>query len=74
VDVTLPADLASRTHFFWMSGTAFRRALATWPSIRQGWHGSGPGRTAQAVRDAIGPSDRVRVWLDYDQWHQEVRP
>jgi len=74
VDVALPADLASRTHFFWTSGTLFRRALATWPSIRDGWHGSGPGRTAQAVREALGAADRVRVWVDYDQWLQEVMP
>jgi hydroxymethylbilane synthase len=74
VDVALPPDLASRTHFFWMSGTAFRRALDKWPSIRNGWHGSGPGRTAQALRDALGTTDRFRVWLDYDEWLQEVRP
>jgi hypothetical protein len=74
VDLALPSDLASRTHFFWTSGTAFRRALAMSPSIRNGWHGSGPGRTAQALRDALGSTDRVRVWLDYDQWHQEVMP
>jgi hydroxymethylbilane synthase len=74
VDTALPADLARRTHFFWTSGTAFRRALAQWPAIRDGWHGSGPGHTAQAVRKALGDGGRHRVWLDYDQWRQEVMP
>jgi hypothetical protein len=74
VDDGLPADLASRTHFFWTSGTAFRRAVDKWPSIRSGWHGSGPGRTAEAIRSALGNTDRVRVRLDYDQWSREVMP
>jgi len=74
IDDALPADLASRTHFFWMSGMAARRAFERWPSIRDGWHGSGPGRTARALRELMGASDRVRVWLDYDQWRSEVLP
>jgi hydroxymethylbilane synthase len=74
VDDALPADLGLRTHFFWTSGTAFRRAIAKWPVVREGWHGSGPGRTAHTLRAALGDTDRVRVWLDYDQWHQEVTP
>jgi hydroxymethylbilane synthase len=74
VEPGLPDDLATRTHFFWTSGTAFRRAVAQWPSIRGGWHGSGPGRTAQVLREALGDTERHRVWLDYDQWWQEVMP
>jgi hydroxymethylbilane synthase len=72
VDEPLPADLASRTHFFWMSGTSFTRALAACPEIRQAWHGSGPGRTARAIREALGDTGRARVWLNYDQWFKEV--
>jgi hydroxymethylbilane synthase len=69
---TLPDDLASRTHFFWTSGTALKRALTQYPAIRGGWHSSGPGRTWQVLRDACGDSDRVRVSLDYDSWLREV--
>jgi hypothetical protein len=72
VDEDLPADLPARSHFFWTSGTQFLRALAQWPEIRAGWHGSGPGRTALVVREALGENPRVRVWLDYDHWHREV--
>jgi hydroxymethylbilane synthase len=68
----IPADLAARTHFFWTSGSLFRRALDAHPSIRDGWHGSGPGRTARVLRDVLGPGPRVSIWLDYDQWLQHV--
>jgi len=68
----LPDDLPTRTHFFWTSGTSFRQAIDQWPSIRDGWHSSGPGRTWQAIETALGPRGRARVSLDYDAWHREV--
>ena len=63
-----PGDLGSRTHFFWSSGTDFTAALERWPSIRGGWHASGPGRTARAIGAALLPKERVSVWLDIDAW------
>ena len=68
----LPDDLPTRTHFFWTSGTALRRAIDRWPSIRGGWHSSGPGRTWQTLQAALGPGARSRVSLDYDAWRREV--
>jgi hypothetical protein len=72
VDVPLPDDLESRTHFFWTSGTVFLDALNRWPGIKRGWHGSGPGRTARIVRETLGDESRIGIWLDYEQWHQHV--
>jgi hydroxymethylbilane synthase len=74
VDQDVPADLDRRTHFFWTSGSLFLDALSRYPAIRQGWHGSGPGRTARVVREALGSDAdaRHRIWLDYDQWHHAV--
>ena len=66
------ADLSGRTHFFWTSGSAFARALARQPGIRSGWHASGPGRTARAIRETLGAEGRLSLWLDYDQWHTHV--
>jgi hydroxymethylbilane synthase len=71
-DQTLPADLASRSHFFWTSGSMFTRAVAAHPGLAAGWHASGPGRTARVIRDTLGSAGRLTVWLDYDQWHQHV--
>jgi hydroxymethylbilane synthase len=74
VHYELPADLTSRTHFFWTSGSVFRQALARHPTIRMGWHASGPGRTAHAVGEALRPTDRASIWLDYDTWLESILP
>ena len=72
VEVPLPDDLGSRSHFFWTSGTLFRRAIDRWPSIREGWHASGPGRTRQAITAALGAGERTGVWLDRESWERDV--
>jgi len=72
VHVPLPEDLASRTHFYWTSGSLFLDALNRYPAIRSGWHGCGPGRTSRVVQDALGSDGRISIWLDYDQWFQHV--
>lgn len=68
----LPDDLPCRSHFYWMSGSLFRRALARWPSLRQAWHASGPGRTHRAIVSELGSPDRVGVWLDRASWERDV--
>lgn len=72
VQQALPDDLDRRTHFFWTSGSLFLQALARFPGIRAHRHASGPGRTSRVIRETLGPSPDVRVWLDYDQWLQNV--
>jgi hydroxymethylbilane synthase len=72
VEVPLPDDLPSRSHFFWMSGELFKRALGRWPEIRSGWHASGPGRTSAAISAELGASDRNGVWLDRESWEKDV--
>ena len=72
VDPVLPDDLPARSHFFWTSGDAFLSAVERWPSIREGWHGSGPGRTRHAIVAAIGDTSRTGVWLDRESWERDV--
>jgi hydroxymethylbilane synthase len=72
VDDPLPDDLSTRTHFFWTSGTRFKEAVARWPSIGDGWHGSGPGRTRRTIQTVLGARERTGVWLEYEQWHRHV--
>jgi hydroxymethylbilane synthase len=67
-----PADLALRTHFFWTSGAAFRRALDQHPAIRAAEHASGPGRTAATIAETLGSDGRVSIWLDYDEWRNTI--
>jgi len=68
VSQTLPDSLAMRTHFFWTSGSQFRAALERYPQIRDGWHASGPGRTARIIRETLDTGTRRAIWLDYEQW------
>lgn len=69
----LPDTLPAHSHFFWTSGSEFRRALDRWPELAEGWHGSGPGSTARTIAAALGGSGRCGIWLDYDHWLSEVR-
>ncbi len=71
-DAELPDDLPARSHFYWMSGELFARAIDRWPSIRDGWHASGPGRTREAVLARIGDPSRTGVWLDRESWERDV--
>jgi hydroxymethylbilane synthase len=72
VETALPDDLSSRSHFYWTSGELFIQAVRRWPSIRAGWHASGPGRTREAIHRELGASDRVGVWLDRAAWERDV--
>jgi hypothetical protein len=55
-----------------MSGQLFTRAVARWPSIRGGWHATGPGRTRETVLAEIGDPSRLGVWLDRESWERDV--
>jgi hydroxymethylbilane synthase len=71
-ETELPADLPERSHFFWMSGSLFTKAIERWPALREGWHASGPGRTHQVIAAALGPGGRAGVWLDRESWERDI--
>jgi hydroxymethylbilane synthase len=71
-DTELPSDLPERSHFFWMSGSLFTKAIERWPALREGWHASGPGRTHQVIAAALGPGGRTGVWLDRESWERDI--
>lgn len=63
-----PPDIRGKTHFFWMSGSSFQRALELYPEIlSEGYHGCGPGNTYKILAKLL-PSDRLRVFLDFENW------
>lgn len=70
-DSALPVDLDARTHFFWRSGSEFRKAIAAFPAIRDRWHACGPGDTLDVVESVVGVA-RVRPSLGYSEWLQEI--
>ncbi len=62
-------DFASKTHFFWMSGSQFDRALQLDSSLRnRGFHASGPGLTASHVRKHLGGPLPLKVFINYEQF------
>ncbi|MEX2271173.1 MAG: hypothetical protein WD690_06880 [Vicinamibacterales bacterium] len=67
----LPPDLGRRTHFFWRSGSEFRKALAVCPEVRDRWHACGPGHTLEVVERLAG-ARLVRPSLGYAEWLNEI--
>jgi len=72
VETELPDDLPSRSHFYWMSGSLFLKAITRWPVLRQASHASGPGRTHRTIVEALGATGRVGVWLDRASWERDL--
>lgn len=68
---TVP-DLRGKTHFFWMSGSAFTRALELYPEIRSGHHACGPGKTYQHLRSVLGEAASLTVYLSREDWRRDV--
>ncbi|MBS1984147.1 MAG: hydroxymethylbilane synthase [Bdellovibrionales bacterium] len=61
-------DLQGKTHFYWMSGSSFLRALELQPEIRQAHHACGPGNTRDILARALGAAHPVQVALDHGDW------
>lgn len=60
-------DLATRTHFFWMSGTAFDRAVELEPKLlNTGFHASGPGKTHEYLKSRLqGPKPSIYLNVEH---------
>lgn len=65
-------DLRGRTHFYWTSGTAFKRALELYPEVQKGHHSCGPGLTWTQLREVLGPSAEIGIYLDVESWRKAV--
>ena len=65
-------DLRDRTHFYWMSGSSFERAVALFPEIQNKIHVSGPGHTHDFLVRALGSTalkeGRILIALDLESW------
>lgn len=69
-----PRGLETRTHFFWMSGSSFDRALELAPSIKGAHHSCGPGLTHAHLRQILGPDALIGVFLSPEDWRRAVLP
>ncbi len=65
-------DLSGKSHFFWMSGSSFGRALHRYPQIRFAQHACGPGRTYDHLRTILGPEALIDVYLTPEDWRRDL--
>jgi hydroxymethylbilane synthase len=63
-----PPDLRGRTHFYWMSGTAFDRAVELYPEIVGGVHACGAGKTVDHLKEKLGKTPFV--YLSVEQFRR----
>jgi hydroxymethylbilane synthase len=60
-------NLHGKTHFFWMSGSSFDRALELYPDqINNGYHGCGPGLTFEHLQKHVELRHKPEVFLDLE--------
>lgn len=64
--------LKQADHFYWMSGSLFRKALEAEPSIKQAQHYCGPGNTYEALRGILGSEENLHISLSYQSWHDQM--
>jgi hydroxymethylbilane synthase len=66
-----PPDLKGKTHFYWMSGSSFERALKLFPEeIQSGVHACGGGKTKKLINERLGREPHV--FLTWSQWRESV--
>ena len=64
-------DLSKKTHFYWMSGSAFLYALEEFPDISSQYHSCGPGNTYEIIKKNV-TEDRIKIFLSYNDWKNEI--
>jgi hydroxymethylbilane synthase len=70
---SIQQDLTHKTHFYWMSGTAFLEAKSNNPKIGEnGFHSCGPGQTYELLKSEINDPKRLSVFLNHSQWKEFV--
>jgi hydroxymethylbilane synthase len=66
-------DFPLVSHYYWMSFSSFSKALQLRPEILRACHSSGPGRTAELIRQKLGESGSFFEFLSYEDWLNKVR-
>lgn len=75
VNRTETPDLRGKTHFFWMSTTAFERAQQLFPNeIQNGYNACGPGSTFEFLRQVSGLARPVKAFIGLEQFLSQTLP
>ena len=64
-------NLSQKTHFYWMSGSAFEYAIEKFPEILKKFHSCGPGNTYEIIKKNV-TEDRIKIFLNYEDWKNEI--
>ena len=64
-------DLSKKTHFYWMSGSAFLYALEEFPDISSQYHSCGPGNTYEIIKKNV-TEGHIKIFLSYNDWKNEI--
>jgi hydroxymethylbilane synthase len=64
-------NLSKKTHFYWMSGSAFEYAIEEFPLILEKFHSCGPGNTYEIIKKNV-TEDRIKIFLNYEDWKNEI--
>ena len=64
-------DLSEKSHFYWMSGSAFEYAIEQFPTILEKFHSCGPGNTYEIIKKNV-TEDRIKIFLNYEDWKDEI--
>lgn len=66
-------DIKGKTHFYWMSASAFAEAFKAEPEvIKKAFHFCGPGNTYKAIVQMLGGPERVFIRLSHRDWLREL--
>ena len=72
VQKKLIKNIEKKTHFYWMSSSAFKLAVANFPKIIKAEHACGPGNTYNKIKKMIGKSKNLNIYLTYEDWKKEI--
>jgi len=68
--IDLDPKIKENTHFYWMSSTAFERAISVYPEILKAKHATGLGKTHEKIQ-SLAPS-KVMPFLNYEDWLTQI--
>ncbi len=61
-------NIKDETHFYWRSGSSFRRALELEPKIKDKNHACGMGQTYSIIKEILGDGANVTPFINEDEW------
>jgi len=68
--IDLDPKIKENTHFYWMSSTAFERAISVYPEILKAKHATGLGKTYEKIQ-SLAPN-KVMPFLNYEDWIAQI--